>query len=484
LAGLARSFPVSLCQPRLRIDLGMAGIGAVPGSPTLVPIHASGGPAPARAGRAVAGERRLYRIVRPNGSERWIRSRLFPIQGENKQPYRVAGLAEDITRHKQLESQFLQAQKMESIGRLAGGVAHDFRNLLTAIGSFAELAYDNVPDGSPEQGYLEQIRKATERAVTVTSQLLAFARKQHTCLEEVRLPELLANLEQMLQRMVREDVQLVLESRGEPLRVRIDPGQFEQVIVNLVVNAVDAMPEGGRIALVTEPVEVLAAHGRLDLPPGSYVLVSVSDTGIGLSQEVQDHLFEPFFTTKQVGKGTGLGLATSYGIIKQSGGHIEAESRPGQGTTFRIYLPGVRSDPLQETHPVPADSAAKSGGHETILIVEDQPQVRKLACLILSSRGYHVLEAGDGEEALRISREQADRPIHLVIADMVLPKVSGRELVRQLQFQRPEIRFVFMSGYTEETFGAHGPLEAGTPFISKPFTPDLLAYKVREVLDR
>jgi two-component system cell cycle sensor histidine kinase/response regulator CckA len=398
----------------------------------------------------------------------------------DERPARLV-LAHDITERRRLEDQLRQAQKMEAIGRLAGGVAHDFNNLLTAIIGYADLLSVESSQDSAQRSELEEIRKAAERAASLTGQLLAFSRQQILQPKVLDLNQVVSNMSNLLLRLIGEDIELrtSLEPGVDP--VRVDAGQIEQVILNLALNARDAMPRGGKLTIETSNVELDEAYarGHAAVNSGSYVMLAVSDTGVGMSAETQARVFEPFFTTKELGKGTGLGLSTVYGIVKQSGGNIWAYSVLGKGTTFKVYLP--RAEGVAE----PSTSQAvvsTLGGSETILLVEDDESVRKLACQVLGRKGYRVLSAGKIEEALQIA-ETLDSPIHLVLTDVVMPGMSGSELVGRLHFLRPEIKVLFMSGYADRAIVHHGIIEAEMSFLQKPFTPTLLAQKVREVLE-
>ncbi|HEV8382971.1 MAG TPA: response regulator [Gemmatimonadales bacterium] len=389
--------------------------------------------------------------------------------------------ARDVTERRALERQFLQAQKMEAVGRLAGGVAHDFNNLLTAILGYADLLLDGLPTLSPLRPDLEEIRKAANRAAGLTRQLLAFSRKQILEMRVLDLNELIADTEKMLRRLLGEDIDVVTNLEPALGAVRVDAGQLEQVIVNLAVNARDAMPEGGRLTIETRNAELDDAYVREHVPvqPGRYVRLAVSDTGTGMSAETMSHVFEPFFTTKEVGKGTGLGLATVYGIVKQSGGYVWCYSERGEGTTFKVYLPRVDA-PVDQ---FPARAALpRTLGSETILLVEDEAALRLLTRRVLEKHGYTVLEAGTRDAALALAREHAG-PIHLLLADVVLPGASGPTLAGELLSRRADLKVLFMSGYTEDAIVHRGVLAPNTAFINKPFSGDNLAAKVREVLD-
>jgi len=390
----------------------------------------------------------------------------------------------DITEHKKLEAQLIQSQKMEAIGTLAGGVAHDFNNILTTIIVNAELTLMDFGKDNPLHEVIEEIKKAGERAASLTRQLLAFSRKQVLQPVILNLNSVTTNLEKMLRRLIGEDVELETLLEPDLREVEADPGQIEQVIMNLAVNARDAMPQGGKLTIETANVDLgedyFRDHGVRNAP-GSYVILSVSDTGSGMDRETQSRIFEPFFTTKETGKGTGLGLSTVYGIIKQSNGYIWVYSEPGKGTAFKIYLPKVAGD--AETEEMEKTSMDDLTGSETVLIVEDDDRLLNLARKILQLRGYTVLEAKNGEEALRIAEEHGTQ-IDLLLTDVVMPVMGGRELAERLQPLRPEMKVIYMSGYTDDTIVHHGVLMPEVNFIEKPFTLEALAHKIREVLDK
>jgi PAS domain S-box-containing protein len=388
---------------------------------------------------------------------------------------------QDVTEHKKLEQQLIQAQKMEAVGRLAGGVAHDFNNLLTIINGYAQLLIEPISPQDPRRGHLKEILTAGERAASLTRQLLAFSRRQVLEPRVLNLNSVLADVAKMLRRLIGEDVELVSTLKPDLGRVKVDPGQIEQVIMNLAVNARDAMPQGGKLFIETSNVEIDANYARRHSPmmPGKYVMVAVSDTGCGMDLETQAHLFEPFFTTKEKGHGTGLGLATVYGIVKQSGGFIWVYSVPGRGSTFKIYLPVVEEAlPTAEPAEVPAELAK---GSETVLVVEDEGGVRSLVCEALASHGYKVLEAAGAASALEIS-EKYTEPIHLLLTDVVMPQTGGKELAKGFSTLHPETKVLYMSGYTDDAIVRHGILERGTSFLQKPFQPRALLLKIREVL--
>jgi len=401
----------------------------------------------------------------------------------------VQAIARDITERKQseeekvfLQEQLRQSQKMEAIGRLAGGIAHDFNNLLTIIGGYSALSFLELKEEDPLKGNIRAVQKATERAANLTRQLLAFSRRQPMEMKVLDLNATLRDMDKMLRRVIGEDIKLVTHLAEDLGRTKTDPGQIEQVIMNLVVNARDAMPEGGRLTIETANVELDEAYvrGHVGVKPGRYLMLSVSDTGAGMSQEVKERVFEPFFTTKETGRGTGLGLSTVYGIVKQSGGNIWVYGEPGKGAAFKIYLPRV-----DEPTEVFKEKLVKDlpRGSETVLLVEDEEEVRKLAAQILKRQGYKVLEAPQGGDALLIC-EQHQTPVHLMLTDVVMPGMSGHQLAKRLKSLQPEMKVLYMSGYTDNTIVQHGVLVEGVNYISKPFTVDALARKVREVLDK
>ena len=390
-------------------------------------------------------------------------------------------LLSEITERKSLEAQLMQSQKMEAVGRLAGGVAHDFNNLLTVIAGFGELLSEGLDHNSPLHEYSEEIKKAAERAAHLTRQLLAFGRRQILQPQVLDLNTVVADVDKMLRRLIGEDIQLKTVQNPSLGQVMADPMQIQQILLNLAVNSRDAMPKGGKLTIETANVELDEAYarGHINVTPGSYVMLAVSDTGTGMDAETRAHIFEPFFTTKEKGKGTGLGLATVYGIVKQSGGNIYVYSEPGLGTTFKIYLPQI-----EEPAPLPAAEKPQellSETQRTILLVEDEAGVRTLARKVMESKGFRVLEAIQGEQALKILKEHAG-PIHLLLTDVVLPGMGGRELAGHIEALHPEMRVLFMSGYTDEAIVSHGVLQSGIAFIPKPFTPDALVRKVHEIL--
>ena len=391
-------------------------------------------------------------------------------------------LARDVTAQRHLENQLRQSQKMEAVGQLAGGIAHDFNNLLTAILGSTQLLLQATPPGDVRREDVEEIRNAGLRAAELTRQLLAFSRRQVLAPKVLELNAVVANMDKMLRRLIGDDVELATALHAEAGAVNADPGQLEQVLLNLVVNARDAMPGGGRVLIETTRLllrdELVERRHRL--APGDYVCLAVTDSGLGMDEATQAHLFEPFFTTKEVGKGTGLGLATVYGIVKQSGGYIWVYSEPGRGTTVKVYLPRV---PGAAEPPLPApEPPALRGGHETVLLVEDAAPVRTLARRSLEACGYQVIDAADGPKALELSARHSGE-IAVLVTDVVMPGMSGRELAERLAPTRPAMKVLYTSGYTDDAMVRQGVLNAGVAFLQKPFVPDSLARKVREVLD-
>jgi two-component system cell cycle sensor histidine kinase/response regulator CckA len=402
----------------------------------------------------------------------------------------IRSTVEDLTERRRTEEtlrrseeQLLQWQKVEAIGRLAGGVAHDFNNLLMTIKGCSELLLNEFDRRDPRRDEVEEIRKAAERATALTRQLLAFGRRQVLQPQVLDLNVVVANMNKMLHRLIGEDVQLNTVLAPDLWPVKVDPGQIEQVLMNLAVNARDAMPQGGQLTIETANIihDEEYAREHVSVKPGFYVLLAVSDTGLGMDKETQSHLFEPFFTTKEEGKGSGLGLSTAYGIVKQSEGNIWAYSEPGKGTTFKIYMPRVEKA-TKRYKPKTSVATVAPGGTETILLVEDEDSVRAMVSKVLQSKGYSVLEASQGLEALQVS-EHHEGPIHLMVTDVVMPQMSGRELAEKLAFFRPDMGVLYMSGYPDKAIVHHGVLEAGAAFLQKPFTLNALEWKVREVLD-
>ena len=388
--------------------------------------------------------------------------------------------AHDVTEQLRLEAQLRQAHKMEAVGRLAGGVAHDFNNLLTVILGYGNLVQNRLRAEDPVRRDVGEIVAVAERAASLTRQLLAFSRQQVLETRVIDLNAIVSDLERMLRRLIGEDVELVILPQPSLGRVSADPGQVEQVLVNLVVNARDAMPAGGRLTIRTADVSLDAAHARdhADVVPGAYVMIAVTDTGTGMSLDVASRAFEPFFTTKERGRGTGLGLATVHGIVKQSGGHLELESERGLGSTFRVYLPRVAGEPAAASAPEAArDRAAAT---ETVLVVEDEEMIRRVVREGLERKGYRVLEAADGPAALALCGRE-DVPIDLMVTDVVMPWMSGPELARRVRPLRPGLRVIYVSGHADRALD--GLAAGGAAFLQKPFTPEALARRVREVLD-
>jgi two-component system cell cycle sensor histidine kinase/response regulator CckA len=453
---------------------------------------------PELADKYQADDRRIIELREPEtieetnvveGRARIVEVVKAPVLSEEGTVLGVLGLFTDITARKEAEEalrlneeQLRQSQKMEAVGRLAGGVAHDFNNMLAVINGYSAMLLQTTPPESPYHGGLREIQAAGERAASLTRQLLAYSRKQLLEVRELDVNHVVSGLSDMLRRLIGEDVQLVVSLDRDAGHVRADPSQIEQVLLNLAVNARDAMPEGGVLTIATGGQDVDLRCARAvspEMSPGAYTLLRVTDSGCGMDSETQSRIFEPFFTTKELGKGTGLGLATVYGIVKQSGGQVEVRSRPGQGTTFTIYLPRV-----QQLRPAGGAGAADPGrgGQETILLVEDEELVRRLARNILTSHGYSVLEAADGEEALRLAAAHPE-PIHLLLTDVVMPRMGGRMLAERLLAERPGLRVVYMSGYTDDAVVRQGVEHQQTTFLEKPFLPAELTRRIREMLD-
>jgi PAS domain S-box-containing protein len=439
---------------------------------------ATGGLASAAAG--IPSEA-AYRLVRPDGSTRAVQDHRFPIRDVSGKVFRIAGVVEDVTDRRNLEEQLRQAQKMEAIGVLAGGVAHDFNNLLTVINGYAEFLIERLREQEQEREFAKHILHAGEHAASLTQQLLAFSRKQILLPEVIDLNQILTDTKKLLDRIIGEDIRLEIVMDPDLWSTKVDKGQFEQVLMNLVVNARDAMPQGGDLHIKTANVWIDEASVSLDvgIAVGEYVRLTVADSGIGMDAATKARIFEPFFTTKGPQKGTGLGLSTVFGIISQSRGYIDIHSEPGVGTTFSVYLP--RELPSVNPERVQRPSRAPHG-KETILVAEDDETVRTFTKQVLTHYGYRVLIANDGLQAVVVA-ESYPGEIHLLLTDVVMPNLGGQKLVEKVRSFRPEMKVLYMSGYTDETVLQHLDRSAQTMFIHKPFSPDTLACKVREVLE-
>jgi PAS domain S-box-containing protein len=422
-----------------------------------------------------------HRFRHHDGKYRWIRSEMLLLRDAAGNPEEVVGSWSDITERKQLEDQFRQSQKMEAVGRLAGGVAHDFNNLLTIIIGYGELVLDTLPTGDPIRALIGEVVAAGGRAAGLTRQLLTFSRKAIIEPKVLDLKAVVTNVDKMLRRIIGEDIQMTIVADPALGTVKADPGQIEQVILNLVVNARDAMPQGGRLTIEVRNAELDESYvrGHADAQPGPHVLLAVSDTGCGMDQATLARIFEPFFSTKGE-QGTGLGLATVHGIVKQSGGHLAVYSEVGHGTTFKVYLPCVEKQvPLETSRLRPA---AMPRGSETVLLVEDEDALRALARHVLQNCGYTVLEARDGADAVRIAGQHPGK-IDLLVTDVVMPRMGGRQVAEHAVALHPGVKVLFLSGYTDDAVVRHGILQAEVAFLQKPFSPASLAAKLREVLD-
>ena len=430
--------------------------------------------------RSVAGEPMTFHVEWKSGS---YACHVEPLRDSDGQVSGAICMSLDITDRKQLEEQLRQAQKMEAVGRLAGGIAHDFNNLLMVIQGYSDLLVERLPDGDPLRRNAEQIQMASQRASSLTRQLLAFSRKQMLAPKILNVQSVVAEMEKILRRLIGEDVQLETSSAPDLGLIKADRSQIEQVILNLAVNARDAMPQGGRLTIETANVELDASysHPPAVLSPGRYVMLAVTDNGCGMDAETQAHVFEPFFTTKEKGKGTGLGLATVYGVVKQSGGYVWVYSEPGRGTSFKIYLPRIEETAVPAGRDGKSEMQIPERGSETILLVEDEKGVRELAREYLASSGYTVIEAEDGHTALELAAMHVG-PIHLLLTDVVMPGISGRELAERVSQIRPGIKIIYMSGYTDQAVVHHGILRNDAVLLQKPFTLMTLAAKLREML--
>jgi PAS domain S-box-containing protein len=424
-----------------------------------------------------------HRSILPGGTVRWLTGAGRIVLGEHGAPLRGVGISLDVTERHVLEEQYQQAQRMQAVGQLAGGVAHDFNNLLTVILGYCELLLADLDPDDPRQSDIAEIQKAGDSAAGLTRQLLAFSRKQIIEPTVLDLNVVVAGMREMLGRVIREDVKLRLGLRHDLAFVKADRGQVEQIVMNLAVNARDAMPKGGTLTIQTANVELdehyAAAHRAVK--PGHYVALTLTDTGTGITPEVLAHLFEPFFTTKEPGKGTGLGLATVEGIVTRSGGSVNVQSEVGRGTSFTVYFPIADAAEMVATprRPVARSRARQS---EKVLLVEDSEGLRELARRLLQRQGYEVLIASDAQEALRLFEQNPS--IDVLLTDVVMPGASGPELTRRLVAQRPGLKVIYMSGHTEEAVNQHGVIKPGIAFLHKPFTSETLGWKIREVLDR
>jgi len=394
----------------------------------------------------------------------------------------MLGVATEITERKLLEEQLLQSQKMEAIGQLAGGVAHDFNNILTAIVGYTDLLSAEVSGNDRQLEDLEEIRKAARRAAALTRQLLAFSRKQVLELRNIDLNHVVLNLDKMLRSLISENIELKTDLADDLAAARADPNQIEQVIMNLAINARDAMPDGGTVMIETRNATLDDAYAaqHVSVIPGDYVMLAVSDTGCGMDERTKSRIFEPFFTTKPAGRGTGLGLSTVYGIVKQTGGNIWLYSEPGKGTTFKVYLPAIAALPADIGKVAPAEAAPRGAG--TVLVVEDDEQLRRLTHRALDAQGYTVLVADRGGTALDISRRHKG-DIDLLLTDVIMPDTNGRKLAETIRAARPGLRVLYMSGYPDGAIASHGMLEPGVAYLAKPFTTEAITRKVREVLE-
>ncbi|MGB8321447.1 MAG: PAS domain S-box protein [Candidatus Acidiferrum sp.] len=423
-----------------------------------------------------------FRIRRKDGRELWLSDTAVVVKGSGKHPV-MEGIMVDITERKALETQLQQSRKMEAVGRLAGGIAHDFNNLLTIVTGYTELAMSRPTLSAELRGDIDRIENAANRAAALVRQLLAFSRKQVLQPKVLDLNSIVLNMDKLLRRLMDENIEMITRVQEDVGKVKADPAQVEQVIMNLVVNARDAMPEGGRLVIETSNVDLDSryAEDHLAVRSGRYVMLAISDTGMGMDEETVAHIFEPFFTTKESGRGTGLGLSTVYGIVKQSGGYIWVYSEVGKGSTFKVYLPRVDAQ-LEETSR-PEFPAQALRGTETILLVEDEEAVRELIHTVLTAQGYDVIPARDPEHAEKIVASYA-RDIHMLLTDVVMPGMSGRELAARVTARRPGIRVLYMSGYTDNVITSGGMLEKGLAFLQKPFSPGFLVQRVREVLSQ
>ena len=422
-------------------------------------------------------------VTNPTTREtRWFQTIKMPLRSPEEGTATLLGVSTEITERKRLEEQLLQSQKMEAVGQLAGGVAHDFNNILTAIVGYTDLLAAELGTNVQQLEDLEEIRKAARRAAALTRQLLAFSRKQVLEPRIIDVNGVVLNLDKMLRSLISENIELKTVLADDLAAARADPNQIEQVIMNLAINARDAMPEGGTVTIETRNATLDDAYAaqHVSVIAGEYVMLAVTDTGCGMDEKTQSRIFEPFFTTKPAGRGTGLGLSTVYGIVKQTGGNIWLYSEPGKGTTFKIYLPAIAALPEDIGKVAPADALPRGGG--TVLVVEDDEQLRRLTHRALASQGYTVLEADRGSTALDIARRHKGH-IDLLLTDVIMPDTNGRKLAETIRAARPGLRVLYMSGYPDGAIASHGMLEPGVAYLAKPFTTDAVTRKVREVLE-
>jgi PAS domain S-box-containing protein len=434
---------------------------------------------------ALCGEKEFnteFRVLHPDGTVKFLQANGIVIRDVDGKPLRMIGMNRDVTEQRNLEQQLRESQKIEAVGRLAGGIAHDFNNLLTVILGYSELMLGQLDEKSSLLKDVDEIKRAGERASSLTRQLLAFSRRQVLQPKVLDLNGVVSCMEKMLLRLIEEDVDFRTVLGKELWSVKADPGQIEQVVMNLVVNAKDAMPGGGKLTIETSNISLGEGYsrGHPSVPPGPYVMLAISDTGMGMDDATRSRIFEPFFTTKERAKGTGLGLSTVYGIVKQSGGFIWVYSEPGKGSTFKVYLPRTEDREDAREKEVLVDEDLR--GRKTVLAVEDDDSIRKLAVEILEKYGYTVLSASDGVDAERVS-EAHEEEISLLLTDVVMPRMGGVELYKQLRRQRPDIKVLYVSGYTDNAIVHHGVLNAGVAFLQKPYAPISLARKVKEVLE-
>jgi two-component system cell cycle sensor histidine kinase/response regulator CckA len=425
----------------------------------------------------------MFSVRVPEQGVRWLSARSAPITRDESLTLEHVAILEDLSERKRMEALFIEAQKMEAVGHLAGGVAHDFNNMLAVILGYSDIVMARLKPDDPTRKHVEQIHLATERAVGLTRQLLAFSRKQELQPVVLDLNAVIGEMDKMLRRLIDENVELSVVPGKTLGRIKADAGYVGQVLMNLVVNARDAMPNGGKLTIETSNVtsDATYAQAHAGVTHGDYVMLAVSDTGTGMTEEVKARMFEALFTTKPKGKGTGLGLSTCQTIVKQSGGHIAVNSELGKGTMFKVYFPRVAQSLDVSAQPVKAGALPR--GTETLLVVEDEPAVRHLAAGVLEAQGYNVLRASNGQDGLRVAREHKGSPIGLVVTDVVMPLMNGTVMAEWLKSTYPELKILFTSGYTDDAIAQHGVLEAGVAFLPKPYTPSILATKVRDMLD-